>query len=207
VKQLISFTEVAMFDSQRALGLILLLPLTFCGKPEAQSSAPPAAASSTTGSTAPAAATVTTAPPAVAAPAPAAAGAVIATADGEKAGVTASLKELKRSSGDTISMKLVITNGSDKSLPIGYDFGDREREVADFDSIGGVQLIDPVGKKKYFVARDSEGKCICSRGLKDINAGASINVWAKFPAPPADVQKISVIIPHFSPMDDVPIGN
>jgi hypothetical protein len=192
-----------MFDLRRTLGLFLLLPLAFCGKQEAPASAPPAAAPATA-STAPAA---TTAPPAVAAPAPAAAGAAIATADGETAGVTASLKELKRSSGGTISMKLMITNGSPKRVGIGYNFGDPSHEVADFDSIGGVQLIDPVGKKKYFVARDSEGKCVCSRGLKDIDAGASLNVWAKFPAPPADVQKISVIVSHFSPMDDVPISN
>jgi len=184
-----------MFDIRRALCVILLLPLAYCAKQESPSSAPPAA------STAPAATT-----PAAAAPAPPA-GTALATADGDTAGVTASLKELKRSSGDTISMKLVITNGSAKRISTGYDFADRDHEIIDFASIGGVQLIDPVGKKKYFVARDSEGKCVCSRGLKDIDAGASLNVWAKFPAPPADVQKISVIVPHFSPMDDVPIGN
>lgn len=191
-----------MFDFRRVAYLIFLLPLAFCGKQEPSSAAPPAAAPQAT-SSAPAPATTTTAAPT---PAPAA-GAAIATADGEKGGVTASLKELKRTSGDTISLKFVITNGSDKRLGIGYDFTDHDHQVIDFASIGGVQLIDPVGKKKYFVARDSEGKCVCSRGLKDIDAGASLNVWAKFPAPPADVQKISVIIPHFSPMDDVPISN
>jgi len=110
-------------------------------------------------------------------------------------------------SGGTISLKFVITNGSDKRIATGYDFADKDHEIIDFASIGGVQLIDPVGKKKYFVARDTEGKCVCSRGLKDIDSGASINVWAKLPAPPEDVQKISVIIPHFSPMDDVPISH
>lgn len=130
----------------------------------------------------------------------------IATADGEAAGVTATIKELKRASGGTISLKLVITNGSGKRLNTGYDFADPDNSVRDFNSIGGVQLIDPVGKKKYFVARDSEGKCVCSQGLKDLEPGESVNVWAKFAAPPADVQNVSVIVPHFSPMDDVPIS-
>jgi len=69
-----------------------------------------------------------------------------------------------------------------------------------------VTLVDEANKKKYFVVRDSDGKCVCSRGLKDIGAGETINVWARFPAPPDDVQKISIVIPHFSPLDDVPIS-
>ena len=152
----------------------------------------------------PATAPAPTATAATAAPVPAAAG--IATADGETPGVTVTLKELKRASGGTLSMKLVITNGSDKKLPIDYSLGDPEHSIADYNSIGGVHLIDPVGKKKYFVARDAQNKCVCSQGLKDVEPGASINAWAKFAAPPADVQKISVIVPHFAPMDDVAIG-
>lgn len=130
----------------------------------------------------------------------------IASADGEAAGVTATIKELKRSSGGTVSLKFVITNGSDTSVSAGYNFGDPANSVVDYGSIGGVQLIDPVGRKKYVVARDSEQKCVCSQGVRDIAPGASVNLWAKFAAPPLDVQKVSVIIPHFSPMDDVPIG-
>ena len=130
----------------------------------------------------------------------------IASADGEAAGVTTTIKELKRSSGGTMSLKFVITNASETSVSAGYSFGDPANSIDDYSSVGGVQLIDPVGRKKYFVARDSERKCVCSRGIKDIAPGASVNLWAKFAAPPLDVQKVSVIIPHFSPMDDVPIG-
>jgi hypothetical protein len=31
-------------------------------------------------------------------------------------------------------------------------------------------------------------------------------LWVKFPAPPPSVTKISVNIPHFIPLDDVPIS-
>ena len=99
-----------------------------------------------------------------------------------------------------------MTNGWATRVSAGYNFGEPENSVGDYGSIGGVQLIDPVGKKKYFVARDSEKKCVCSTGIKDIAPGASANLWAKFAAPPLDVQKVSVVIPHFSPMDDVPIS-
>ena len=67
-------------------------------------------------------------------------------------------------------------------------------------------MIDAVGKKKYFVVRDTEGACLCSRDLSDIKPRNRANLFAKFPAPPEDVQKITVVIPHFIPMDDVPIS-
>jgi hypothetical protein len=57
------------------------------------------------------------------------------------------------------------------------------------------------------VARDSEQHCVCSRGVKGVQANSSVNLWAKFPAPPPDVKKISIIVPHFAPMDDVPIAD
>ncbi len=67
-------------------------------------------------------------------------------------------------------------------------------------------MIDAAGKKKYFVARDTEKTCVCSRSVPNIASKSRANLWAKFPAPPEDVQKITVVIPHFIPMDDVPIG-
>jgi hypothetical protein len=205
-----SAQENAMNNLRRAALVLILVSLVSCAKKEAASST---TASATTESVAvatqPATTTVaTTATNAGTAPlaaAPAEAG--IATADGETAGVTATVKELKRSSGGIVSLKFVIANGTDQRVDVGYTYGDPAHEIPDFASVGGVQLIDPVGKKKYFVARDSDGKCICSRGVKDIAAGTSVNVWAKFPAPPEDVKKIGIVIPHFSPLDDVPISD
>ena len=36
-------------------------------------------------------------------------------------------------------------------------------------------------------------------------AGQSLNAWAKFPAPPAEVEKISVYLPDVAPFEDVAI--
>jgi hypothetical protein len=132
--------------------------------------------------------------------------AVIATADGESPGVRVEVTELKRVSGGTINLKFVMINDSDKKVDFGYSFVDRGHDVVDFKSIGGVHLIDAAGKKKYFVVRDSEKKCVCSQNLKDLQPKSRMNLWAKFPAPPDNVEKISVVIPHFMPMDDVPIS-
>ncbi len=114
--------------------------------------------------------------------------------------------ELKRGSGGTITLKMAFVNDTDKALGFGYDFGDPDHHIGDYDTIGAVQLVDPVGKKKYFVARDSAGKCVCSTKVPDVAPHSRISLWAKFPAPPDDVQKISIVIPHFQPLDDVAIS-
>jgi hypothetical protein len=53
--------------------------------------------------------------------------------------------------------------------------------------------------------RDTENTCVCSQKVPNIKSGSRASLFAKFPAPPPDVQKISIVIPHFVPMDDVPI--
>lgn len=134
------------------------------------------------------------------------AAAVIATADGEKAGTRVDISELKRSGENTVTLKFALVNDSPDRVSFGYDYGDPDHSIKDISSIGGVTLIDGANKKKYFVVRDTENNCLCSRDLKDIPAKSRGNVWAKFPAPPNDVQKLSVVIPHFGPIDDVAIS-
>jgi hypothetical protein len=142
------------------------------------------------------------APSAAAAAAPAA----IASADGEKSGIRIEVTELKRSSGDTVSLKFVLVNDSDQELSISSAYlGDRSLNE-DYQSVGGVHLVDPVGKKKYMVVRDSERQCVCSNHVQSMPAHSRTNLWAKYPAPPAGTTVVSIVVPHFSPMDDVPIA-
>lgn len=155
------------------------------------SSAPPPAPAPTAVATPPAAATSSSG---------------IASAEGEKPGIRVDVSELKRGSGGTVTLKMAFVNDSDKALGFGYNFADPDHEIRDHGSIGAVQLVDPVGKKKYFVARDSEGKCVCSTNIPDVAPHSRLSLWAKFPAPPDDVQKISIVIPHFQPLDDVAIS-
>lgn len=132
---------------------------------------------------------------------------VLATTDGEYPDVRVEVKELKRTSGNTVTLKFAIINDSAEDLDFANNFRDEgEYRHIDYDSIGGVHLIDAVGKKKYLVLRDTEGRCVCSSGMKSVQPGSRASLYAKFPAPPEDVEKISVFIPHFIPMDDVPMS-
>jgi hypothetical protein len=165
---------------------------------------PPAAAPAPT--PAPQAATPTAAPSA-APPAPQAAPAksALATAEGETPGARVEVQELKRVSGGTVMLRFVMINDADKRLSFGHSFV-QPGISGDYANIAGVHLLDPVGKKKYLVIRDTQNNCDCSKGLKDLDAKSRVNLWARFPAPPDNVEKIAVVIPHFTPMDDVPLS-
>jgi len=135
------------------------------------------------------------------APAPGAAPAPIATADSETPGVELQVTKLKRL-GDSVMLQFVLINNSDSSYdPQKIDGSGLGRRNAD-----GVFLVDLAGKKKYEVVRDSDHQCLCSHDLQPISAKSRLNVWAKFPAPPDNVKKVGVVVPHFLPMDDVPLS-
>lgn len=118
-------------------------------------------------------------------------------------GLRADVIELKRTSGETLTLRFTLVNESKQIINVA-DIADL-LDLGGGYPVGGVHLIDPVGRKKYFVVRDSENRCVCSE-FAALQAGQRANHWAKFPAPPDDVQRISIVLPTFSPMDDVPIG-
>ena len=147
------------------------------------------------------------APPAPASTPAAQAPSVVATTEGEYPDVRVEVKELKRTSGNTVTLKFAIINDSAEDLDFSNNFREEGKYAhIDYGGIGGVHLIDAVGKKKYLVLRDTEGKCVCSSGMKSVQPGSHINLYAKFPGPPENVEKISIVIPHFIPMDDVSIS-
>jgi hypothetical protein len=128
----------------------------------------------------------------------------IATTDGELPGTSLQIKELKVSNGTVMLKFTIINDGTESFDPDTLS----DRTVAKYDahSISGVYLIDTAHKKKYLVVYDTDNHCVCSRDSHDIASKSSANLWAKFPAPPDDVQKIGVVVPHFMPMDDVPLS-
>ena len=134
------------------------------------------------------------------APSPAVGSAPLATADGEAPGTQVQVTKLKRS-GDSVLLQFTIVNNSDADVALTNLSTPIEYKAAD-----AVYLADLAGKKKYEVVRDTDKKCLCSKGLEKVQAKSSVNLWAKFPAPPDSVQKLSVVVPHYMPLDDVPVS-
>jgi hypothetical protein len=135
------------------------------------------------------------------APASVSAAEPVASTDGETPGLSIQVQELKLVSG-ALMLKLTIKNDSDKPTDLTNTMSSAEGATVD-----GIYLIDVPGKKKYLVVRDSENHCLCSRGIeRNLLPSGSLAFWAKFPVPPDSVQKIGIVVPHFIPMDDVPIS-
>jgi hypothetical protein len=124
------------------------------------------------------------------------------SAEGQKPGLKIDIRELKRDEGGMVTLRFQLSNDSDDA------FGAcslRDSPADPCGSLTGVHLIDGANKKKYLVVRDSAKKCVCSM-MDNVRRGTKTNLWAKFPAPPDNVQKVTVVVPHFEPIENVPIG-
>jgi hypothetical protein len=56
--------------------------------------------------------------------------------------------------------------------------------------MAGAALVDQVGKKKYLVLRDTEGRCLCTRFSGGLRQGQTTDWFAQFPAPPEGTTKV-----------------
>ena len=125
------------------------------------------------------------------------------TAESSTPGYRAEAVELKRDGSGGVTLTLKIYNDADKkgdlACELRADSGETCRQIT------GVYLIDGVNKKRYLVMRDSDGKCICTDTLSDVQPKGSVTVWAKFPEPPNEVGKMTVVVPLFLPLDGVPV--
>lgn len=143
-------------------------------------------------------------PPAAATPPDPSSTQGLGTADGEQGGTKVVIDDLKRGGG-MLTLKFTMYNNSNDYLNTGMRFQADGYKGNGGRSFSGITLIDGVSKKKYFVVADSDGNCECSEHVDDIKSKTQASLWAKFPAPPDNVQKITVVIPHFIPIEDVPI--
>jgi hypothetical protein len=115
-------------------------------------------------------------------------------------GFTADLIEAKRSDG-MLSIKVRLKNTGAKATQI------RIYEHAKIEAF----YVQAEGKK-YFVLHDTEKEALATPAdaydgtlSPSVAPGASFTWWAKFPAPPANIKKVSFYWPLGSPFDDVPI--
>lgn len=125
----------------------------------------------------------------------------IAVAEGEAFGLRAEITELKRTGGNTVTLRFVLVNETGNDLNTRVDiFGG----TAD---LRQVHLIDDEGMKKYLPVMDSQNNCVCSSGLPpSLRDGQSLNLWARFPAPPPEVTTVSLMLPRFIPTE-VPVSD
>ena len=117
--------------------------------------------------------------------------------EGERSGFKIVVKDVKRDEGGTVTLRLQMS--SDNEAPEGI------YQILDGYLPDKVHLIDAANKKKYLTVKDASGKCLCTEIKGEVAKDKPVNLWAKFPAPPAEVQKITVVVSGFEPIESVPI--
>jgi hypothetical protein len=115
--------------------------------------------------------------------------------------------ELRRS-GATVVLNATLTldEGAEGRVRVGDLFGDgieqplttRRTRSEPADVFDGVALVDPDNRRQYLVARDADGRCVCSRGLARVRAapGVPVSLTATLGAPPGGVARVDVVVPN-----------
>ena len=121
----------------------------------------------------------------------------IALEDHEVSGVQVALMDVRRTSGDTVTVRVQFRNTTDKELT--------NRIFSGSNIVDDMYLVDGTSKKKYLVVRDAENKPVGYYGpSQTVPAKAVVQAWARFPAPASP--KIMVSVPGVPPFEEVPIN-
>ncbi|MCZ7416784.1 hypothetical protein [Streptomyces sp. WMMC897] len=108
------------------------------------------------------------------------------------------LHSASRDAGGFVTVHGTLTNTGDKTFSYNR-WSSTENSLRSKSSISGATLVDPVGKKRYMILRDTDGECLCTTGLTNIKSGETRPVYAQFPAPPAVVTKVEFHLPTMTP--------
>jgi hypothetical protein len=114
--------------------------------------------------------------------------------EGQIPGSKIVVTSVKRDAANTVTLRFQLINDGEGKVKT-YEV------LGSYFSLDKLALVDSANKKKYLVVKDSSGECVCSQLKDDVDPGTRFNLWAKFPAPAAEVQTITVVIPGFEPVD------
>ena len=116
------------------------------------------------------------------------------------------LLEVKRTSGGALLVRWRVINTAGGQAPTGLVAGGPSKPVYYNFDWQELYYTDPAENKKYAFLTDSENNRILDVFWGNFDAGQQHLNWAKFPAPPATSNKITVYIPKFMPFEDVPVS-
>lgn len=121
---------------------------------------------------------------------------VLATVNGE-AGMTLTVNRVARDAGGFLTVEGQLKNTGTAPYVNTAPWRGNELNSSGV-SVAGVTLVDKAGKKRYYVLRDTDGRCLCTTGLAIIEAGQSVPFFAQFPAPPASTAEVEMSLPTFA---------
>lgn len=123
---------------------------------------------------------------------------VLAQIKGEK-DIEVTINSATRDAGGFITVQGVITNNGTGTFDANDWVGDEIALAPSGASVAGAVLVDESGKKRYYVLRDTEGRCLCTMKLLGIQPHESRPFFAQFPAPPASTTQVDFELPTMPP--------
>ncbi|WP_181797042.1 hypothetical protein [Streptomyces sp. WELS2] len=114
-------------------------------------------------------------------------------------GLLLRITSAQRDSGGFVTVDGTLKNDGARTAVIPSALSGNETEIIkNGRSLGGATLVDPKGKKRYYVLRDTEGRPLTTTGFTTLKSGATLAVFMQFPAPPADVTEVDFQLPTFT---------
>ncbi|MFF9848912.1 hypothetical protein [Streptomyces litmocidini] len=115
-------------------------------------------------------------------------------------GLQLAITSAERDAGGFLTIKGRLSNAGESGSAVPAQVSGDETEVVKHGtSLGGATLVDSVGKKRYYVLRDTDGRPLTTTGLGVLKANDATDVFLQFPAPPANTTEVSFQLPTFEP--------
>lgn len=117
--------------------------------------------------------------------------------------------------GDLLELRADLVNmaedrSTNQKWQVGSRFNGSYRDdlKATDGAFAGVVLTDLAAKKRYLVAADSAGACVCTTNLSGTfpEAGDTVELTATYAAPPTSTTTVDVSVPTLGTFRDVPIS-
>lgn len=131
----------------------------------------------------------------------------LAIQDHEVADVEVALLEVKRTSGNTVTVRWHYRNKSSRAVKLDHGGGSMDG----YRFARAAYLLDAVNRVKYPVLMDSNSQPVAAlhpqfgSGIV-LTPRQTVVTWAKFQAPAAGVTNITVNVPGAPPFEDVPLS-
>ncbi|MEU6617754.1 hypothetical protein [Streptomyces parvus] len=114
-------------------------------------------------------------------------------------GVVMVINQVQRDPGGFVTVQAEVKNGGEKPANPAQWAGSESVIVRqNLSSVGGATLVDKLGKKRYYVLRDTDGRCLCTTKIAPLQPGDSTAVFMQFPAPPSTTTEVDFSVPTFA---------
>ncbi|MEU5684184.1 hypothetical protein [Streptomyces venezuelae] len=123
---------------------------------------------------------------------------VLAEVKGEE-NITLTVTSAVRDEGGFVTVSGKVTNNGGRFWAAANWRGEERELNKNGSSVAGANLIDNVGKKKYLVLRDTEGRCLCTKFTGGVKPSQTADWFAQFPAPPEGTDKVTFQVGSMPP--------